>query len=142
MQDISIFLNHHLSLTLSVAAVIVLLLIIETLRARKNTFNISPLQLTQLINKQNAAVIDIRHIDAFRSGHIIGAQAMSVSDIQKNTKKLEKYKDRPIVIVSNTPLESQKIAVMLLKQGYNAFSLLGGIKSWHEAQMPLIKEGK
>jgi rhodanese-related sulfurtransferase len=117
-----------------------ILMVIEFLRARRNAFNITPAQVTQFINRENATVIDIRQNDHFRKGHIIDAQSINPKEIVDNPKKLERFKSRPIVIVANASHESQKIAALLLKHGYNAYSLSGGMRAWNEAQMPLVGE--
>ena len=115
-------------------------MLIEFIRAKRNVFNISPAQVTQLINRENAIVVDIRQNEIYRKSHIIDAQSINPKDILQNHKKLEKFKGRPIIIVANATNESQKIAALLLKHGYNAYSLSGGMRAWGEAQMPLVGE--
>jgi rhodanese-related sulfurtransferase len=138
MQDISIFISHHPLLSAAVFVVFIILVCVELMRARRNVFNINPVRLTQLINRENAVVIDIRPQEVWRKGHIIDAQSMSANDILDNAKKLEKFRARPIIVVANAGHESQKIAAILLKRGYNAYSLSGGMRAWSEAQMPVV----
>jgi rhodanese-related sulfurtransferase len=140
MQELTTFISFHPALSAALLLILILLMGVEFLRAKRQTFNIHPIQLTRLINHQQAVVIDIRPQEAYRKGHIIDAQAMTPSEIRENSKKLEKSKARPIILVCNTGIESQKIAAQLLKRGYNAYSLSGGMRAWTEAQMPLIKE--
>jgi rhodanese-related sulfurtransferase len=138
MQDIITFLTQHATLSIAIFSIFILLILIETMRAKRHTFNINPTQLTQLINKENAVVIDLRSQEAYRNGHIIGAQHFSINDMKQPAKKLEKLKQKPIIIITQTNPESQKIAAQLLKQGYNAYSLNGGMRAWVDAQMPLV----
>lgn len=140
MQDITTFLSNHAMLAFAACVVIIFLLMIEALRAKRGSFNINPLQTTQLINHHNAIVIDIRDEQSFQNGHIIDAMLMSISDIKQLNKKIEKLKGKALVIVCNTGVESQKIATFLLKNGYNAYSLAGGMRAWLNAEMPVIKE--
>jgi rhodanese-related sulfurtransferase len=140
MQDLTTFISNHLFLALAAAAVFVLAMLVELLRARRNVFNITPVRTTQLINRENAVVIDIRPVETYRQGHIIAAYSMPDQDSKQTLKKLEKFKNRPIIVAANAANESQKIAALLLKHGYNAYSLAGGMRAWSEAQMPLIKE--
>lgn len=139
MQDLITFITNHPYLNLAAVAVLLLIMFVELLRAKRNVFNINPTQATQLINHDNAVVIDIRQQEAYRQGHIIGSQLIISQEIRQNLKKLEKFKNRPIIVVSNMSSESQKIAALLLKQGYNAYSLNGGMRAWSDAQMPLVK---
>ena len=140
MQDLITFFGNHPLLSMAAAVVLVLVFIVELLRAKRNTFNISPTSAVQLINHQNAVVIDIRPNDIYRKGHIIDAQSISQQEMKNSLKKLEKFKNKPIIIVCSAGIESQKVAALLLKQGYNAFSLTGGIRAWNNAGMPLVKE--
>jgi rhodanese-related sulfurtransferase len=140
MQDVLNFLSNHIALSTSVAILIVLLIIVEFLRARRKGFALSPAQLIQFMNHQNATIIDIRANEAFRKAHIIGAHSLQSKDIQDNPKKLEKFKNRPVIIVCANGMESQKAASLLLKQSYHAYALAGGMRAWAEAAMPVIKE--
>lgn len=140
MQELTTFISNHTELGIAVALIILLLIVVELLRAKRKSFSLTPSQATQMMNHDNAVVIDIRPTDAYRKGHIINAQSLPAQEIRDNPKKIEKYKNRPLLIVCNAGLESQKLAALLLKQGYNAFSLAGGLRSWSEAQMPLVKE--
>lgn len=140
MQDLTTFLSHHMALSAGIAVLFVLLIIVELLRAKRVNYSITPAKLTQLINHDNAVVVDIRTKDAFRSGHIIDAISMPANENKDLSKRLVKYKNRPLTLIGNNGVESQKVAALLLKEGYNVHSLSGGIRAWVDAQMPLIKE--
>jgi rhodanese-related sulfurtransferase len=138
MQDITSFITNHPLLSAATFFVFILVMLIELIRAKGNVFNITPAKVTQLINRENAVIVDIRQAESFKKGHIIDAQNMQASDILKDSKKLDKLRTKPVIIVGNTGQDSQKIAAFLLKHGYNAYSLSGGMRAWSEAQMPLI----
>ena len=138
MQEISTFIANHLLLTYAFSGVLVLLMIVEFLRQKRQAFVISTTRAVQLINHDNAAVIDIRVADSYAKGHIIDAQSIPAAELIANTKKYEKLKLRPVIIVCNTGAESQKTAALLLKQGYNVYSLAGGLRAWSAADMPLV----
>lgn len=139
MQELTTFINLHPTLAIAALIVLILIMCVEFLRAKRNTFSINATQLTQKINHENAVVIDVRPREIYLKGHIIDAHSMTPAEIRENTKKLEKFKAKPIIVVCATGVESQKIAALLLKRGYNAYSLSGGIRAWIEAQMPLVK---
>lgn len=138
MQELTVFISHHPLLSAATLAVFILVMLTEFMRAKRNAFNISPAQVTHLINREHATIIDIRQNETYRKSHIIDAQSINPKDIIQNPKKLDKYRAKPIIIVANATQESQKIAALLLKHGYNAYSLNGGMRAWNEAQMPLI----
>ncbi len=140
MQDLTTFIAHHPFLWLAMFILFILLILIEFIRAKRNVFNIGPAKATQMINHDNAAIIDIRSVESFRKGHIIHAVSFLPQEIKTPAKKLEKFKGRTLILICQTGMESQKLAANLLKQGYNAYSLAGGMRAWMEAQMPVVKE--
>jgi rhodanese-related sulfurtransferase len=140
MQDLAQFIANHMVLTYALAIILILLMILEFFRAKRNQHAINTSTMVQLINRENAVVIDVRPLDMHKKGHIIDAHPFSASVLMTNTKPLEKFKKRPIIVVCDTGFESQKMAAFLLRQGYNAHSLAGGQRAWTEADLPLIKE--
>lgn len=140
MQDILLFITHHAGLSLTAGILIFLVFLIELLRMKRGSSAVTPLQAIQMINRDNAVVVDIRPQEIYRQGHIIAAQSLTPKEIQDSTKKLERFKTKPLIVVCATSVESRKIAALLLKQGYNARALSGGIRAWNEANMPLVKE--
>lgn len=139
MQDLTVFLSHHPYLSTAFIAVLVLVFLLEWLRAKRSVFNLSPAGVTQLLNRESAVVIDIRSKEAYSAGHILNAHCIKPEEIKQNPKKLEKFRATPIIIVAAGGHEAQKLAAFLLKNGYNAYSLAGGIPAWTEAQLPLVK---
>lgn len=139
MQELIIFLTRHWELSYSLLAIIILLGIVEFLRAKRNTFQIGARQATQLINHDNAVVIDLRTPEAFKKGHIVDALSLPASELKNTTKKLEKHKTKPLILVDNTGVESQKIAFVLQKQGYKTHLLTGGMRAWQGADMPVVR---
>jgi rhodanese-related sulfurtransferase len=140
MQELITFTSQHTALTMALGIILILLMLLEFIRAKRNTFYIDSLTATQLINHENAAVIDLRALDSYRQGHIIDAVSMPVTDIHQHPKKLEKFRTQPIILVCAVGMESQKIAASLLKDGYNAYALTGGMRAWLAADMPVVKE--
>ena len=140
MQDLAQFIATHLALTYTLAITLVVLMTIEFMRARRNQTSIDVARAVQLINRENAVVIDIRSSEQYKKGHIIDSRSLMAKDMMLDTKVIEKFKKRPIVVVCATGFDSQKMAAFLIRHGYNAFALSGGVRSWSEAELPLIKQ--
>ncbi|KGQ70342.1 rhodanese-like domain-containing protein [Chelonobacter oris] len=98
-------------------------------------------QLTQLINKENAVVVDVRTLDEFQRGHIIGSVQVLPSEIKnRNAAVLEKHKNVPLIVADAGGLGSESLANQLHKQGFNPiYSLKEGISGWKAANLPLVK---
>lgn len=141
MQDILIFMQHNLALSLAAVAVLTTLIILEFIKIKKGTNRLSPQQAVQLMNHQNAAVIDIRKTDAFAKGHIVSSISLPFSDLQNKQKKIEKYRAQPVILVCENGVESQKAAAILEKSKFTNVQILdGGLRSWQQAGMPIIKD--
>ncbi len=143
MQDIILFIQRHTTLALALALafsiILIILLIVEFLRLKRGSNQISPAQLTHLINHKNAVIVDIRQTDAFTTGHIVDAISLPLKDLANKMKKIEKFKSQPIVLICAAGLESQRGATILVKEGFDVFILAGGIRAWQTAELPLIK---
>lgn len=139
MQAMLPFMQQHWQLSSALVILFVLLLIIELLRQKSGTTCLSALQATQMINHQHAVVVDIRSNDAFKTGHIINAISVPLNELDANPKKLEKYKTKPIILVCATGTESPRAAGLLSKHGFQSFRLSHGMRSWRDADMPIVK---
>ena len=140
MENFTIFISHHLDIFYIFAGLLAALSIVEFIRSKRSNARLSPVEAVLMINKKNAVVIDIRNQDHYRKGHIVDAENLPLSDLPTATKKLDKYKNKPVILVCNNGVDSQKAAANLAKQGYTAFILAGGMRAWSGADLPLIKE--
>jgi rhodanese-related sulfurtransferase len=139
MQDLTVFIANHMALSYSFAGLLILLLFIEFFRAKRNKVRINTAYAVQLINRQHANVVDIRPEDSYRGGHIIDATCISANELSQNQKKIERFKNKPLILVCGTGTDSQKIAASLAKQGYNIYAIAGGMRAWSDAGLPLVK---
>ncbi len=140
MQELSKFLSDHPLLCGGIIVIFVLLTIIEVIRSRRKAIELTPQETTQKINRENAVIIDLRPADVYKNGHIIDAVSMLPDALQKNPKLLNKFKTKPLVFVCGNGAESQKAAAFWVKSGYNAYSLTGGMRTWTETQLPIVKD--
>ncbi len=140
MRDILLFLQNHWVLFSAVFFVMFLLMIVELLRAQRGASRLSPQLATQFMNHKNAVVIDLRPVEAFREGHILDSVSIPFSDLATKNKKLDKYKSKPLILVCANGLDSPRAATQLAKLGLNPMILAGGIRSWRDADMPLVKD--
>lgn len=139
MQDILVFAQQHSTLSAALIAVLVLLTILEFIKSKNSAHRLTPARATQMINHQNATLLDIRTKDAFTAGHIVDAISIPLAELENKYKKLEKSKAQPIIIVCETGLESARAATLLAKHGFTTHILAGGIRSWKDAEMPVVK---
>jgi rhodanese-related sulfurtransferase len=101
---------------------------------------LSPAQLTDLVNREDALVLDVSPATEFEKGHIAGARGVPMGQLDPEHKLIAKAKDRPIVLVCRTGQSSAQAAATLVKAGYSRVHWLdGGLPSWQQAELPLVR---
>lgn len=100
----------------------------------------TPAQLTELINRDNALVIDLRAQIDFEKGHIVGSRNLPPSQLDPEGKLLAKAKEQPVALVCASGVSSGSAARTLVKAGFKQVGVLdGGILAWQQASLPLAK---
>jgi rhodanese-related sulfurtransferase len=137
---IEFFTNH---LVLSGAWVAVAgVLVYSFFSARLRGFNsINPALATQLINRENAMILDVREDNEYREGHIVNSVHIPLSYLNDRLKELEKYKDTPIIVGCRSGQRSSQACATLKKLGFaTVYNLSGGVMAWKNDNLPLTKK--
>jgi hydroxyacylglutathione hydrolase len=88
-------------------------------------------------NNSNAAIIDVRGISEYNSGHIQGAKHLFVGTLLNNLDKVPK--EKPVIIHCQGGDRSAIAYSLLLKNGYtNIKNYSGGINEWVKEQQPIV----
>lgn len=119
-------------------------LLLPVLRdAREQGKTVTAAQAVMLINRQHAVVVDVRDEAELAAGSLAGARHIPAGELATRVSELEKFKNRPIVLVCATGARSGRAVATLNKAGFaQAFSLDGGVKGWKDAGQPLVSTGK
>lgn len=98
-------------------------------------------EVTRLMNKEDAVVLDIRASGDYNKGHILGAKQIPTESVNKaDFSKLEKYKDKPIIVVCAMGMTAKRTGTQLLKAGFAQVSVLkGGMNTWQSEGLPIKK---
>ena len=102
---------------------------------------VSTAQATQLINREDALVLDVRDPGEFGAGHILGAKNLPLSRIDAGGAEIAaKRKDKPVIVYCDTGNRAAKAAAALKSQGFaKVVSLSGGLGAWQQAGLPVEK---
>jgi len=130
--------NWHLFAALIVIST---LIGIDTMRRGGGGANqVSAVQLPQLINQENAVVVDVCQPEEFGKGHIPAAINIPVDQIKEQLGQLEKFrkKDRPIVLSCRSGQRASRAAAVLRKNEFErVYTLSGGLAAWEKENLPL-----
>ncbi len=101
---------------------------------------VSCTEALQLVNHRNALVVDVREQSEYDQGHLLDAKLIPLGKLAERAGELEKYRDRPVVVVCRSGHRSGIACVQLGKLGFSdVYNLTGGVLAWQKANLPLEK---
>lgn len=140
MEQLLEFFNNHAILSSAFVMIIIMLLVDVFGASLKNYKAASPTEATQLINHEDAVVLDIREEKEFHSGHIVNSIHVPLGFLKDRIPELEKHKSKPIIVGCRSGSRSAKACSVLKKQGFESvYNLKGGMMAWQHANLPLTK---
>jgi rhodanese-related sulfurtransferase len=104
-----------------------------------------PLAAEQLVQQQQTGqvplLLDVRHTDEFRDGHIAGALNIPVEELASRAGALGVPHDREIVVYCVSGRRAARAQETLLSLGYtHVRQLEGSLNAWRQRQLPLVRE--
>ena len=100
---------------------------------------VSTAQATQLINREDALVVDVREAGEYGAGHILGARNVPLARLD-GSGDLAKRKEKPVIVYCDGGERASKAAAALRKLGFTrVVNLSGGLPGWQQAGLPVEK---
>ncbi|MCK9534685.1 MAG: rhodanese-like domain-containing protein [Pseudomonas sp.] len=130
------FITAHYVLS-GIFITIVVLLIMQ--QSRNSGRNVSSRELTAMVNRDEACVLDIRTKKDFTSGHIVGSLNISSDQLKDRMSELEKHKNKTIIVVCASGINAGAACSELKKAGFTVARLSGGITGWRSENLPVVK---
>ncbi len=138
--ELAAFAGRHQALVLALAGITVAIVVNEAIGKLSGIRRVNPSQLTHMINRDNALVIDLRAIGDFEKGHIASSKNVQLSQFDPEHKQLTPAKELPVVVVCKSGITASTAAKRLRKAGFANVSVLeGGVQAWQSADLPLVK---
>ena len=101
---------------------------------------VNTLQATQLMNRDDALVVDLRPAEEFAKGHILGARSIPLSELGRRAVELDKHKAKPVILHCGDGNRAGGGVALLRKSGFaNVVNLSGGYAAWQQAGLPVEK---
>jgi len=142
MEQYLTFLGNHPMLSVAWLAIFLMIIITSVKIKMSPIKTIGTQELSFLVNRENAVLVDIRDEKDFKAKHIIDSQRLAKEKITQNDfSSLENSKDKPIIVICHAGISAQGVANQLLKAGFSKVNVLkGGINGWVSAGLPVIKK--
>lgn len=143
-MELSLFQDHFLlkleNLLFVITAVISGLLLLWPLITQRGIKEIDTRVAIQLINHQDALVLDVRDDSEYAAGHLPNSKHIPSEKIEERWIELQKFKEKPIVVIYRGGIRSNQASLVLKKNGFaQVFNLMGGIDTWKRASLPIVK---
>ena len=141
MEQFIDFAFRHWYLFLALFVIIGLLIGNELTSKLRGVVAVNPTQALQLINHEDAVIIDVRDGSEFKTGHITNARHIAQGELKNRMKELNKFKEKPILLYCKAGNRAGAAGAFLKKQGFASVNTLsGGLNAWLNANLPVSKK--
>ncbi len=139
-EELQAFASTTPLLSLALVGLTLALIVTEVAGLFRGYKTLRPAELTALINRDNALVVDLSASGDFEKGHIAGSRNLTPSQFDPENKLLAPAKQLPVVVVCRNGQASSAAAKRLKKAGFEqVYALDGGVAAWQQADLPLVK---
>lgn len=136
-QLIDFAMNHWMILS---AFVLIAAYLVFTL-VQGDKGSVDPMAATEMMNHQQAVVVDVRPSADFHKGHIINAISIPSNGFANQIGTLSKHKDKPIIVCCRSGAQSASACQQLRKAGFEqVYNLKGGLLAWQSANLPVSRK--
>lgn len=137
MEQLFTFIGNH---PLLIGAFVLFLILFIRNEMSRGGATISSQKLVQLVNSENAIVIDVREASEYSEGHIVDAINIPFASFESRSDELNKHKDKPLIVACKMGQHSGSAGTILRKKGFtNVLRLTGGMAEWRGQNLPVVK---
>ena len=100
-------------------------------------------EVTLLINREPAMLVDVRSEADFRAGHITNAINIPLDQIEVQINKITSNSKKNIIVYCQKGVRSAQAFRLLNKLGLpKLYTIDGGLDAWLKNNLPIIEENK
>ena len=101
---------------------------------------ISTLDATRLLNKENPLLLDVREASEVEGGRLPNATHIPLSQLKDRGAEIAKHAERPVIVYCERGVRAGAAIAALTRLGFTRVqSLRGGFRAWKDAGLPLSK---
>lgn len=140
MTPDSDFFTNNIVLFAALGIILALIIRMEFKRAVRGFKSVTPAEAVQLINKEDALVLDIREGNELAQGVIRGSKHLALSVLKQQVQELQDYTEKPVIAYCKAGTRSEQACEILKKNNFtNVMTLKGGLEGWKTANLPVSK---
>jgi rhodanese-related sulfurtransferase len=89
---------------------------------------------------EDGVFLDLRESSEYSKGHIVNSLNIPAGKLDGRLAELDKYREKPIVLVCKMGQHSGASGKKLREQGFlKVYRMGGGMMEWGQQQLPLVK---
>lgn len=137
MEKLFTFIANHPFL---VGAFVIIFALFVRNEIRRSGKQVTAQELVNLMNRDQAMVLDVRDANDYSQGHIVNSMNIPYAALARRIDELDKYKEKPLVIACKMGQQSGAAGTILRKAGFqNVARLRGGLTEWRSLNMPVVR---
>lgn len=141
MSPYSEFITNNFVLFAALGIILALILRLEIKRALRGFKVVTPAETVQLINKEDAILLDVREDNERVNGTIKGSKPLALSVLKQRIEEIKEFAEKPVITFCKTGNRSLEACEILKKNQFtNVMSLKGGIEGWRTVNLPVVKK--
>ncbi|MCM2391368.1 rhodanese-like domain-containing protein [Streptomyces albipurpureus] len=86
----------------------------------------------------SAVLLDVREPHEWAAGHAPGAIPLSLSALVAGSPLPRAARGRPLVVICRSGNRSREAVALLIARGLDAVDVIGGMRAWALADLPVI----
>lgn len=134
------FVTENWYLFAALAVIVVMLIAEPIIRQASGVKSVSVLEMPQL-TRDKSIIVDVSEPADFKKSHIPDAVNHPAKFLSKDSKPIEKHKNKNVILVCRMGNKSQSVAKHLIKSGFEkVYVVNGGMAAWQKENLP-VKRG-
>ena len=103
------------------------------------TTDYTPRQVSELLERGEIQLVDVREPDEYEGGRIAGARHIPLAELTAQAETIDR--EHPVVFYCRSGARSAMASEAFRGAGFDAHNMAGGLLDWTAAGLPLEPDG-
>ena len=129
---------NHWDLVLALIIILMMTFGGGIMRRIRGFKEVTAVDAVALMNREEAAYIDVREDKEYSEGHLLGSVHIPLGQLLDRIDELDKYRQKPVIVGCRSGNRSAMGCARLRKAGFEqVYNLQGGILAWQNVNLPI-----